>query len=272
MNRCKIHSILSNFTITQDKESEPMNIGKRCAWLLALSVLVLAACGAPQATNPEPAMAATEQTMTEGDTMMETMTMTDTAAMMEETHAMTATEMMTDSHAMTATEMMTDSHMMTETGAMNDAQAMADLPAWQTLPLTDARTGEQIVLADLAGKTVFVETMATWCTNCRQQLNNVAAARAQLGNDEVVFIAVSVETNISATDLAQYATDNSFDWTFAVSTPEMLVELANAFGQTIANPPATPHFIIRPDGSVTDLITGIDSPEQLIQDLQAAQG
>ncbi len=249
-----------------------MNIGKRCAWLLALSVFVLAACGAPQATNPEPAMAATEQTMTEGDTMMETMTMTDTAAMMEETHAMTATEMMTDSHAMTATEMMTDSHMMTETGAMNDAQAMADLPAWQTLPLTDARTGEQIVLADLAGKTVFVETMATWCTNCRQQLNNVAAARAQLGNDEVVFIAVSVETNISATDLAQYATDNSFDWTFAVSTPEMLVELANAFGQTIANPPATPHFIIRPDGSVTDLITGIDSPEQLIQDLQAAQG
>ena len=261
-----------------------MNIDKRCAWLLALSVLVLAACGAPQATNPGPAMAATEQTMTEADTMTETMHMTDTAGMVEETHAMTATEMMTDSHAMTATEMMsdshamtatemmTDSHMMTETGAMNDAQAMANLPAWQTLPLTDARTGEQIVLANLAGKTVFVETMATWCTNCRQQLNNVAAARAQLGNDEVVFIAVSVETNISATDLAQYATDNNFEWTFAVSTPEMLVELANAFGQTIANPPATPHFIIRPDGSVTDLITGIDSPEQLIQDLQAAQG
>lgn len=239
-----------------------MNIGKRCAWLLALSVLVLAACGAPQATNPEaePAMAATEQTMTEGDTMTETMPTTDTAAMMEETHTMTVTEMMTDSH------------MMTETGAMSDAQAMADLPAWQTLPLTDARTGEQIVLADLAGKTVFVETMATWCTNCRQQLNNVAAARAQLGNDEVVFIAVSVETSIAATDLAQYATDNNFEWTFAVSTPEMLVELAHAFGQTIANPPATPHFIIRPDGSVTDLITGIDSPEQLIQDLQAAQG
>ena len=261
-----------------------MNIGKRCAWLLALSVLVLAACGAPQATNPEPAMAATEQTMTEADTMTETMHMTDTAGMVEETHAMTATEMMTDSHAMTATEMMSDSHamtatemmtdsrMMTETGAMNDAQAMANLPAWQTLPLTDARTGEQIVLANLAGKTVFVETMATWCTNCRQQLNNVAAARAQLGNDEVVFIAVSVETNIAATDLAQYATDNNFEWTFAVSTPEMLVELASAFGQTIANPPATPHFIIRPDGSVTDLITGIDSPEQLIQDLQAAQG
>ena len=33
----------------------------------------------------------------------------------------------------------------------------------------DARTGQTFTLADLQGKTVYVEPMATWCTNCRQQ-------------------------------------------------------------------------------------------------------
>ncbi|HEX2907728.1 MAG TPA: hypothetical protein VHO69_12745 [Phototrophicaceae bacterium] len=37
-------------------------------------------------------------------------------------------------------------------------------PAWQTLPLVNARTGETFTFADLAGKVIFVEPMATWCT------------------------------------------------------------------------------------------------------------
>ena len=59
-------------------------------------------------------------------------------------------------------------------------------------------------------------------------------------------------------------------YTFAVMTPEMLGELAGAFGQTISNPPATPHFIIRPDGSTTDLVTGIEAPAVIVEQLRAA--
>ena len=40
--------------------------------------------------------------------------------------------------------------------------------------------------------------------------------------------------------------------------------------RAIANPPATPHFIVRADGSFTDLVTGVDSPAQLIEQIQAA--
>lgn len=147
-----------------------------------------------------------------------------------------------------------------------------DLPAWQSLALTNARTGETFTLADFAGKTVFVEPMATWCTNCRRQLGNVKDARSQLAAEDVVFVGLSVETNIDDTTLANYADEAGFDWLFAVVTPEMLQELAGEFGRTITNPPATPHFVIRPDGSVTDLVTGIEPADQIVAQIQAAQG
>ena len=158
------------------------------------------------------------------------------------------------------------------TEGMDEPAMNADLPAWQTLPLTNARTGESFTLADFAGKTIFVEPMATWCTNCRRQLGNVKDAHAQLAGEDVVFVALSLETNIDDGTLANYANEAGFDWLFAVLTPEMLQELANEFGQTIANPPATPHFVIRTDGTTTDLVTGIEPADQIIAQIQAAQG
>lgn len=154
--------------------------------------------------------------------------------------------------------------------AEQPAAQTVDRPAWQTLPLINAATGESFTFADFAGRTVFVEPMATWCTNCRQQLGNVAAARTQFSGDQVVFVALSVETNISAADLADYAADNGFDWTFAVLTPDMLEQLVLTFGRTVSNPPSTPHFIIRPDGSTTGLTTGIESSDQIVEQLRAA--
>jgi cytochrome oxidase Cu insertion factor (SCO1/SenC/PrrC family) len=148
----------------------------------------------------------------------------------------------------------------------------ATSPAWQSLPLVNARTGETFSLADFAGKTVFVEPMATWCTNCKQQLGNVRAAREQLNSANVVFVALSVETDLEAAALAEYADGNGFDWVFAVVTPELLGELAATFGRTITNPPSTPHFIIRPDGTTTPLVTGIESADQIVSQLQAEGG
>ncbi len=152
------------------------------------------------------------------------------------------------------------------------AAAQADLPVWQTMPLTNARTGEAFTLADFRGKTVYVEPMATWCTNCRQQLRTVREVRGQVDAEQYVFVGLSVETEIPADELARYADGLGFDWTFAVMSPEMLRELSAAFGRTIGNPPATPHFLIRPDGSATALSTGFHSAESLMQELAAANG
>jgi peroxiredoxin len=214
--------------------------------LVLIGLLVLAACGGAQ----------------EAESVSEASIMTDEVM---------ADETMADDDAMMAEEGHdddTDDAMMAEDSMEN----MAELPAWQQLELTDARTGETFTLADFSGKTVFVEPMATWCTNCRRQLGNVREARAQLNDDNVVFIGLSLETTISNADLAQYQSDQGFDWTFAVMSPEILQQLADAFGRSITSAPSTPHFVIRPDGSTTDLVTGIESVEQIAQQILDASG
>lgn len=235
-------------------------------WLLTTvsGLLLVAACGAPSTPIAAPAQTMTE-TPVEQKVMTATHAMSDTMAMTE-THAMTAAMAMTDTHAMTESMMMTETQAMTESAAAEPPMMMELLP-WQTMALTDARTGETFTLADFAGKTIFVETMATWCPNCRQQLGNVKSAAARANADSVVFVAISVETDLSPATLAQYADDNGFAWTFAVATPEMVQALAETFGQTIANPPATPHFLILPDGSHSDLVTGFESGDQILANL-----
>jgi peroxiredoxin len=145
--------------------------------------------------------------------------------------------------------------------------------AWLNVELTDARTGQTFRLSDFAGKTVFVEAMATWCSNCRAQLRNVRDVIPLMNADQFVFIALSVETNITAADLSDYTERQGFDWTFSVLSPEALVTFSDAFGRSFTNPPATPHFIIKPDGTTAGLTAGrIHSVEQLVALLNAAAG
>lgn len=157
------------------------------------------------------------------------------------------------------------------TATLNSAPT---LPKWQSLTLTDARNGKTFTLAEFKGKTVYVEPMATWCTNCRQQLANVKIARDKLNDDDkYVFVGLSVETELKSQELADYVKSTGYDWHFAVLTPEALTELSNTFGRTIANPPSTPHFVIYPDGRVTALIAGsIESPEEVLKLLSGVNG
>lgn len=144
----------------------------------------------------------------------------------------------------------------------------APMMSWQSLPLTDARTGATFTLADFAGKTVYVEPMATWCTNCRNQMNVIRdQVRAQVDPEQVVFVSLSVETTLAPETLAAYTATHGYDWTFAVMSQELLQELATQYGRTVTNPPAVPHFLILPDGSTSGLSTGHHSAEKLLEKL-----
>ncbi len=163
---------------------------------------------------------------------------------------------------------------MTDAPQSEEAAAVAR-PAWQQIALIDARSGSSFTLADFAGKTVFVEPFATWCSNCRKQLENVQAAKATLGED-VVFVVLSVEPNIGVDALARYADDAGFDMIFAAMPPELLQALsALDFDWRLY---LDPHLlteilnVIRPDGSTTDLVTGIESPEAIQAQIDAARG
>jgi thiol-disulfide isomerase/thioredoxin len=239
---------------------------KRSAYLFATIVvlILLSACSASQSKEPPAGEAATAETVIQPETIESESTdvsMSESEEIIDEgaTEAETSEEMMEDPPA--EAEEMDDAEMMTD-----------DRPAWQQIALTNARTGETFTLADFEGQTIFVEPMATWCGNCRRQLNSVRGAKEQLAGEDVVFVALSVETNIDDSALASYANGEGFDWLFAVVTPEMLGLLADEFGRSIANPPATPHFIIRADGSNTDLVTGIEPSDQIVAQIIAAQG
>lgn len=224
---------------------------------VALMVLLLAACSRPEAAAP--VASATVAAPTPAPTAVQA---TEPEAA-EETASEEASNDESASDAVSA-----EDEAMAETDATSQEVAR---PAWQQLPLTNARTGESFTLADFAGKTVYVEPFATWCTNCRRQIEFVNEVRANFG-DDVVFIALSVEPNIGDAALVQYANDQGFDLIFAAMSPELLRETVAIFGQTITNPPATPHFVIRADGSTTDLFTGIESPDEIIHLIQSSQG
>lgn len=155
------------------------------------------------------------------------------------------------------------------------ARAGADRPTWMGTVLTNAETGATFTLGDFPEKTVYVELMATWCTNCRLQQGNVRDMKAKMSAnnaDNYVFISLSVEPKDTTDGLKQYRVQYDYPWTFAVVPPDMLKALVEQFGQSVTNPTATPHLVIAPSGSVSQLATGIHTADQLTAELTAAAG
>lgn len=127
--------------------------------------------------------------------------------------------------------------------------------------------GATVSPADFAGTPVFVETFATWCSNCRSQLTVTQEAAAQAGED-AVFLALSVETDLDPAALATYASEHGFaNIQFGVLSREDLATLEAEFGNAVLVPPSTPKFAIGPDGSVGGLTTGFESVDEILAQL-----
>jgi pentapeptide MXKDX repeat protein len=223
------------------------NTSRRRLRLAAASIVaasVLAACGS---SDGEEAGRAADAVTATTDAMADDAMADDTAT----TDAMADDAMADDA--------------MTEDTATTDAMVddVMVLPAWQTIALTDV-DGASFTLDDFHGTPVFVETFATWCPNCKKQLEDTNAAAEQLG-DQAVFIALSVETDLSSGDVAEYAADNGFDAVrFAVMTPEALAAFVDGLGQSAANPPSTPKVVIDPMGQAGELATGFESVKDIV--------
>jgi thiol-disulfide isomerase/thioredoxin len=156
---------------------------------------------------------------------------------------------------------------MADKKAMSD-KAMADAAPWQKLSINDV-TGKAFALTDFHDKEVYVENFATWCPNCKKQLGNVQKAAA--ANPDAIFIAYSVETDLSAEKVAAYAKDNGFtNIRFAVMTPEMLAAMSSALGKDAINPPSTPHFVIGKSGKPGALKTGYEDDAAITASIKTA--
>ena len=156
----------------------------------------------------------------------------------------------------------------TSIGETGDASTppTAELAEWQQIEVTDT-DGETFTVADLAGRPVFVENFATWCSNCRSQLEDTQAA-AEAAGEDAVFLALSVETELDADDMTEYQQDNGFTAIrFAVMSPEMLAAMDAAFGTSALNPPSTPKVAVAADGTAGELVTGSESTDEILATL-----
>ncbi|MBM3677470.1 MAG: TlpA family protein disulfide reductase [Actinobacteria bacterium] len=159
-----------------------------------------------------------------------------------------------------------------DTAAPTDAGSAEDSgtgAAWRTAAITDV-DGKTFTLADLEGSPAFVEVFATWCPNCRSQLEDTQRAAAELG-DEATFVALSVETDLDPAEVASYAEENGFaDIRFAVMSEELLAAFADGLGTSAVNPSGTPHLVIGADGTPGELRTGSASAGEIVDAVRSA--
>ena len=122
------------------------------------------------------------------------------------------------------------------------------------IQLRDVRSGETFTLGELAADApVIVETMAIWCTNCRQQMHQVTAAHELA---DFHSVSIDVEPSEIAEDLVAYAEREGFDWPFVLADAELATALRDRFGTEVLFPPGMPKLLVRTDGSVELLPLG----------------
>ncbi len=59
-------------------------------------------------------------------------------------------------------------------------------------------SGEQVSLADFAGKTVLINVWGSWCVPCREEVDDLVAARRELPRAEVAFLGINIRDDRSA--------------------------------------------------------------------------
>lgn len=146
-------------------------------------------------------------------------------------------------------------------------------PDWHNTEIINAKNNEAFTLASLEGKTIFIEPMATWCSYCSYQLDIVNQAKQQLIdenlNEDFVFLALSVEGNIANEKLVKHAERLEVDLIFAAASPDLLRGITNEFGRDAIHPHSTPHFIVKNNGDMTELKTGLETVEDIYDELIA---
>lgn len=159
-----------------------------------------------------------------------------------------------------------------ESASPSPTESPTDAPtdALLAVELTDVRTGESFTLGEVAADDgpVLLQPMAIWCTSCRAQQHEVKRAH-ELGT----FTSVSLDIELSELpeDLARYATDQGWDWRFAVADAPLYRLLGERFGTPATHPPSTPLIVIEADGTVRPLEfgAGVRTAEQLLSEIGA---
>jgi hypothetical protein len=143
-------------------------------------------------------------------------------------------------------------------------------PAWYDYEFVDPVTGEKFSINQFEGQVLLVETMATWCSNCLKQQEQVKELHQLLGErDDFQSIGISVELDIEPKILGKYVESRGFDWLYGVADQSVQEGIVASLGGQYVNPPATPMFIVDKNGGTHELPLGkIKSADELLSFLE----
>lgn len=136
---------------------------------------------------------------------------------------------------------------------------MGEVLTWRDVELTNVLTGKKFMISDFDGKNILVNSFAVWCPNSKKQHDGFT----ELVNSGVVLISLNTDLNEDMEQVAKYASDNGFDWSFADASKEMTKSLIDEFGREIINTPQAPVILICESQTSRLLPAGIKSAEDL---------
>ncbi len=145
-----------------------------------------------------------------------------------------------------------------------------ELPAWASIELVDAVTGEPFTISDFAGRPILVESFAVWCSTCLRQQKEMGKLIESHG-EEIIHVSLNTDPNEDLIAVRQHAEKHEFSWYFAVAPVEMTQALIDAFGLTVVNAPRAPVILIEADGSARLLPNGLKSAEELLEEIDLEQ-
>jgi len=138
--------------------------------------------------------------------------------------------------------------------------------SWLDIELTDVTTGETFTIRQFSDKPVLLESFAVWCPICTAQQRRVLDLHEELG-DSFVSISIDTDPNEDAAFVADYIEREGFTWRYAVSPPDLTLQLIDLFGIDIINAPSAPMILICDGSKARQLDRGIKSVEVLKEEL-----
>ena len=92
----------------------------------------------------------------------------------------------------------------------------------------------------------------------------------ELGKENYEYVSISVDIAAKPEEVEVYSIQYEFDWIFTVASEEFLRDFVQQYGRAVITTPNMVHFVIEPNGSISQMYQGSPSPEQLVEEVRSA--
>ena len=144
----------------------------------------------------------------------------------------------------------------------SDQPDMRNRDTWQTIQLTDVRSGTQFSVSDIRDRPVLIQAFTLTCPICRQQQAEITKLHDS-GEIPFVMIGLDIDPNGDADSLRDYTHRYGYYGLYAQSPPDMTSALVDQFGTPVLSPAQAPLILVCPDGTARILSPGVKSAENL---------